>query len=970
MKNYITRSIEMRDYLLPTTLAALGLLVPAVAVADNECGVQQQPGAAETVTCAPGDYAGGITYQADGDLTVQVPLADGDLQLNAAGASVSAVGSDGMAWDSGLFTNVIRGSDGAILDFTTEAGAIDVVTNRITGSGTASHGIRASSVSGDIDITAGGAIGGVLTGIEATSISGDISLDIAGTIDVPGAGTPNHAIRASTQQGDIDLVVRGSVNDRIALDTTGGAGAISMRVDGALIFGEADLRTGTGALQVDLQPGAFLDRATLRTETGGDAVITLHQGVNLNRPSRPMFDLNPGAGTQTTLNLETLIDSRVQSGTSNTIVVLRGGGAGRTVIHNRAGIHGSMDFSSNSGGVTFHNYGASAAHPEAVGLTFLETGLRFGSGDDVVRNEAGAQIISGIPRFFDDRDGGTPEAVIVAAADFGAGNDRWVNDGVLVVGETTVDDLFNSDPQAFQLNLIGLETFENSGLIILGGVARAAPHLAVVDDTLLCDYGGPCIDRYGRTDGEFSDVLSMPGTHYVGQAGSQILLDAALGLGLSQANCTDRAGRAGMWRLPGADCVDLTGGSTEGVTEIVVHERFATDAGAHNPDGLVVVDVSGGSSAAGHFVLSPESELYNPALNALDKGLFHFPLVYDEETQQHKLLGLPGHRAYQMPLLVQSTQAIGRAHSQTWLGRQADRRTTVRDRGTAAENAIWGGITQSRHSREPGQHSGPTQFRNDYDQDITTVQAGVDWLHGGDGRASWVVGTLFGYANSQVDFTEMGTQAEFDGVTAGVYAGYQGAAFFWDALLTGNWVQMDYDDIAFSDPTDPFDALKTQAQNIGVEAEAGWRLSWSEAYIEPLIGLSWARPEFDTMTILSKNVGARPGNQVFGDNTPSSFRGAVGARAGLQQTLGSLRADYRLTARFWNEFQGETAVRIRSIGPDLVVDDTFDSALSEIALGVGLGNAGGTVSGHLQVDGTFGDDYDSFGMTAGFRYQW
>ena len=250
------------------------------------------------------------------------------------------------------------------------------------------------------------------------------------------------------------------------------------------------------------------------------------------------------------------------------------------------------------------------------------------------------------------------------------------------------------------------------------------------------------------------------------------------------------------------------------------------------------------------------------------------------------------------------------------------------------------------------------------------MQAGVDWLHGGDGRASWVVGTLFGYANSQVDFTEMGTQAEFDGVTAGVYAGYQGAAFFWDALLTGNWVQMDYDDIAFSDPTDPFDALKTQAQNIGVEAEAGWRLSWSEAYIEPLIGLSWARTEFDTMTILSKNVGARPGNQVFGDNTPSSFRGAVGARAGLQQTLGSLRADYRLTARFWNEFQGETAVRIRSIGPDLVVDDTFDSALSEIALGVGLGNAGGTVSGHLQVDGTFGDDYDSFGMTAGFRYQW
>src|SRR5690606_29964833 len=105
------------------------------------------------------------------------------------------------------------------------------------------------------------------------------------------------------------------------------------------------------------------------------------------------------------------------------------------------------------------------------------------------------------------------------------------------------------------------------------------------------------------------------------------------------------------------------GGSTAGSTQIIVRDALPGDQGAYNLDGIVIVDVSGGQSAAEHFTLSPASDSYRETAGGrgvIDKGLFVFPLVYDADTQQHKLVGIPGASALQLPLLTHAAQSLAR----------------------------------------------------------------------------------------------------------------------------------------------------------------------------------------------------------------------------------------------------------------------------------------------------------------------
>lgn len=698
----------------------------------------------------------------------------------------------------------------------------------------------------------------------------------------------------------------------------------------------------------------------------GQAVAQTNSCVASGVSSGLPLTCTPAAGDTDVVDIDSpLLGLLPFNATGSEVSVIVGNGDGHIEVHNYAGIQGGFDFSALGGHATVYNYAPDATQPDTFGLSMIGDAIVFGGGDDVLHNMAGAQIISGAPDGYIGRDGVLPNALVRSSIDFGDGEDRWINEGALVVGVTTVEETFRNWPRAFQMDVLNLEHFDNSGRIILGGVLAADTRLAIVDRDQVCT-SGPCMATHGRTDGEFSTVLAMPGTHYTGLAGSQLIIDAVFGLGHAQRNCVDRADQAGRFRLPGADCLDLSGGSTDGVTEVVVSERFAQDAGAYNPEGMVVVDVSGGSSAAGHFVLSAESDRYNAAIGGIDKGMFYFPLVYDAERQQHKLVGLPSHRAYQMPLLIQSAQAINRSFASGWQDRQSERRGSE----AGGDNAVWGRITQANVSRDVRQSVGPRPFANDFDLDTTAVQLGVDWLRGRADDSAWTLGAMFGYANARADFELSGSRADFDGVMLGAYASYEQGAFYWDALLSGSWLQIDYDDATLSDPTDPFAVLKVQGSNLGVEAEAGYRITREALQIEPLLAVSWVRTDFDEMTVFSGNPSSRPGNTVFGGHAPSSLRAALGARASMSQALGDLQLSYRFTARVWNELQGDTKVLLRSQGPDVTVRDDFDGTLTEINLGVGLENASRSLSGSLQLNAGFGDGYDSLGVSAGFRYQW
>jgi outer membrane autotransporter protein len=103
-----------------------------------------------------------------------------------------------------------------------------------------------------------------------------------------------------------------------------------------------------------------------------------------------------------------------------------------------------------------------------------------------------------------------------------------------------------------------------------------------------------------------------------------------------------------------------------------------------------------------------------------------------------------------------------------------------------------------------------------------------------------------------------------------------------------------------------------------------------------------------------------------------SRRGSAGVRVTLEDLFSR---DYpvalNLTARAIEEFDGESRISIVNTGPlDAPSTDKFDDTLFQLTGGLSVTNAPKTLNGYFNVDAVTGDDYDSLGVSAGFRYQW
>lgn len=960
-QNETRENMTMRHKIVLSSFI-FALFSAAPAAAQDECGVQTTD--PETIQCATGDYATGITYSSAGDLTLEVLDDAADLNVFDQGIAVTGNGDDNIAFDStGLTTGSVSGTGGALIDYRSAGGSIDVRTGSLItrdNNSRVAHAIRAESTAGgDIAIETDDDIFGADTGIEALT-DGDIEIETNGSLRFTDVG-----IRAVSGAGNVSFTANDFISDPVVLDTSGGAGSLTVEMNAHL--SDLQATSGTGPLLINVNAGGRIGTSSLTTTSGGNAEINLLPGSQIQASGGAGIDMNPAAGTTTTLNNDILIRTDPVSSRTTDMVVFSGGGEGEIVVNNAGGLYGAVDFAANDGGVTFNNRAPDAAHPEAGGWSFV--GLsRFGGGADTLSNQPDAIVLLIGDDGFNETSDVFPDEVVEGTIDFGAGDDRFENAGLLVVGAAALGAF--SDPQAFGLEMPNLEAFDNSGRIVLGGWVQREPRLVTAGDEPICNaLGADCAeDLFGDTDGEFSDVLSMPGTTFTGSGDSAILLDAALSLGAEQTGCQDRAPREGMFRLPGADCVDLTGGETAGSTQIIVRDRYPGDLGAHNPEGLVIVDVSGGDSAAGHFTLSPDSDGYNAAYGGIDKDLFFYSLAYDESKQQHKLVALPGERALRMPLLVQAAQAASRVSTDGWFDRQGD----LRDSAPDSRGGAWARLGHDSAERDAGQSvsvfGNDFAFDNDYDQDTTALTLGRDFILG---EGDWLLGGTLGYTRSRLAFGGSSTRSDFDGVSLGMHGSYTAGSLFVDAMIQNAWLQVNYNDPAFSDPAEQNNALRTDAETLSARAEAGWRFALSDRLrLEPLAGLSWVRAEFDGLDIDSDDVAGRPDNTVFGGDASTSLRGGVGARLRFDQSLEGLRLGYSLTGRVWEEMDGETDVLIRSAGPDATVSDEFDGSFSKVVGGLELTNAAGTVSGHLNVDAVFGDDYDSTGIEAGFRYRW
>jgi hypothetical protein len=669
-----------------------------------------------------------------------------------------------------------------------------------------------------------------------------------------------------------------------------------------------------------------------------------------------------------------------QATTAGSSSLMTGSGSGDIDVVIEKYLTRSLDFSAHTGDLRLQVRSAPMDAGSPGGFVF--GGGTFSSGNIRMEVDENAVVsFKNLPIL------GATDAV---SLDFGAGNSEIVNRGYFLVGNASVVEIEipydqgTGLPNARSLSLLNLDRFENHADLVLGGLVTAGSFR-------------PGIEVVGRglpiTDLTTSTVLSMPGTHFIGAGGSALHMDAVFTYGTAQVNCQDRVKRhvapdippgsyswSNVPRLMAADCVDLRGGQTSGVTEVVIYDEQPGNLSASFGDGeILLIDVQGGESAAGHFVLSPRSQHYDVDTGALQQGFVMFPLVYDADNQQHKLVSLPGERALALPHLMQAVQAVARNVGRDAVGALGG----ADDPDRSSDSGTWVKLssrTQSRDVRHSfsryGTHVG---VDSSHDTNTTALTMGRSWQAG-----DWAVGGAISYVDAGVDFDYNDLQADLAGASVALLARYQGERLFVSNLAQLQWLEMDVADpslqlVSLGNKSvgyvkiDPSNTYRQQVGDAGTQtlhlrSEVGWRLSFGETFIiEPLLGASWLRSEIDTVTIQSYERSAG-NNRFFGDHA-DSLRATLGGRAAFSQP--GERLNLRVTAglRYWQSLKDETDVTITNAGPDLVVQDDFDGGWTELNAGLELASPDGRIAGQLEAQAMVGD-YEGYGVTAGMRFQW
>ncbi len=935
--------------------AAIGLALAPTSVLAQTCSPDPAtvalPGP-DTVNCTAGTYNPGITYQAAGALTVTT---SGGITVSTTapgapsekGINLTATGADPITWNSTTIGSRIFGGDqtnGPVLDVLTADGNIDISVAGIDGSSaTITHGVRAISTgSGSVTISTHAAGSGVVA-----NHSGN---------------TTGAAIEARTNTGALLLNLGQNSLSEVTFD--GGPGSAVRTVSG-----------GSATINI-----------------GSRAIVTTGVGGANPTPVNAVLDMRIDGGTMT-VNNAGVITARSSDAFRPSGRAMSATGAGVLSLNNDGGIVGRVDFSDLTGGVVFVNTQVRLSGPQSDPRGWRTSGESFFSGGaDILRTTSTGGVVMGI----------TPSAEpstlqpiggVQTTVHFGDGDDLFDNGGRLAVGRGTRCMFIGVDTQSCSLRestttFTGLETFRNSGVIYLGYQETQA----TVTDQELSDY-------------QPNDRLIMRGAAYIGDGG-RIELDADLSSGAGQASCVGSTQSTALF-YAAADCIDLRDGSTEGQTLVLLRQAhfpgggpdikgeggFNTDLrtglrGGYFTDGVVIVDVSGGTSHAGDFVLDPSSVMYTSAHGGvLDEGLFLYALVYDEANTQHVVVSLPGGAAQFGPM-AQVAQGIWRSSAGSWFQRQSELRDTQDVTGLAGGFWVRGTAESAERDRVRTAVAGGTTFSLDdsYDTDAYGLTFGLDLIAAREGDVGYNLGFMGGYSHADVDFRVGPNSAAFDGFTAGLYGGVNAGGLFVDAAVSVNQMDMantipalGFDDvdlraygqvIAGSDTGSP--ELTNNVQSVGARVEAGWRWALSDSlFVEPLAGLDYVRTRFEDIIVrapLDPAAVMPPVLITFDDVT--SLRGAVGARLALQSAFGPVNVRYSLIGRIGNEFDGDVRYFVDNPGVDLWLGDDTSGRFGEIGGAVNIFNEAGTVSAFLTVGGEFADDFRSTSASLGGRFRW
>ncbi|HEX6859060.1 MAG TPA: autotransporter outer membrane beta-barrel domain-containing protein [Caulobacteraceae bacterium] len=637
---------------------------------------------------------------------------------------------------------------------------------------------------------------------------------------------------------------------------------------------------------------------------------------------------SPAAGDTIIVDVDGTLARPIDFDTPNFhTVIIQGSGAGAVNIIDDGRIQGPFNFGSATGPVTVTiNTGDDAATEGwHVGAT-----TTFGSGADTINNSAAGTIaIHQTVQF-----GSLIPNVIF---NFGAGADTFNNAGRLIVGRIASSTYLINTPSSLQL--LNLETFNNTGLIVMGSLFDESGHDGDI------------------SDGQANDRLLAPGVAFTGSGDSRIVMDVFLD-DETKADCSTQTV---------ADCIDFTGGSTAGSTLLTINnglvDAFGQEIGGGRFNSGITLIV--GSSAAENFTLDPNSTGYVATASggALDVGLVRYRLVYDADGMRHMLVStLPSASGAQTVLFAGAGQEVWHETTAGWFDRQADLRSTPG--GLESANGFWGRLATSDSERDATLTAANGADHADYmlkaNQRTSQLVFGGDVVSGGGADSAWVIGAMLGAVRADTDYESTDMELIYTGFTGGLYASYVGGPLFIDAVLNGNILDVEAD---IPSGLSASDRINGQMQSVGGRLEGGWRVPVGpNLSIEPLAAVSYVRTKLDDVE------GGTGVGYEFEDAT--SLRAGAGLRGTYATQLMGAPASFSLTGRYWNESEGENSTRLVMDAGTATITDELPGSYSEIDGTLNLFSSGGGASGFVNLGGKFGDDYQAMDASVGVRFRW
>jgi opacity protein-like surface antigen len=260
-------------------------------------------------------------------------------------------------------------------------------------------------------------------------------------------------------------------------------------------------------------------------------------------------------------------------------------------------------------------------------------------------------------------------------------------------------------------------------------------------------------------------------------------------------------------------------------------------------------------------------------------------------------------------------------------------------------------------------------------QDYGGFQLGQDLARlnlSGDG-ATLHMGVTGGYAQSEgQDLGGSGFNGGFQVPFAGVYAAYSRGHFFADALLRGDFYQMNLNAASAS-----LGNQRLNAYGLTESASAGYNIDiGNNWFIEPSVSGVHSSTKIDTLNLPRGwgnlfNPFKLPSGSIQFSNV-ESWLGRAGVRIGTSFTSGNVVWQPFTTASVWHEFAGNTTATYTA--PTLgqtsgTLSGSRVGTYGQYSVGIVGQMVGSPWLGYLRLDYKEGPNIEGFGFNSGLRYQ-